>query len=326
MSIDEMVQYFVRNKLKQYIRGNPIRFEYKLWALFCAVTGYCYDFDPYQGKSNMARETKSVDKEVVSKLASTLPEGSELYFDNFFTSRRWCTCWQRRKAQPNGCLWLGYQRNDEETAGDCQCFICSFNQSALQHGKITKRCVSSRTFVEWNRKKLKHGDKGDSIIMIEVPDSVSKYNQFMGSVDVSDRNIEKYRCSICGAKWYFKLFTYFLDTMLVNAWILYKRARHDSISNFEFRHRHLQSWKIQAEINDCLEHTAWSSHFKRSFSWKHRLQCGKCDIGFHIDWFSLFHSNWLCVQITDLNSVEGLCITSESVLFCSIAYVLICNF
>ena len=84
-SIDEkMVQYFGRNKLKQYIKGKPIRFGYKIWALCFAETGYCYAFEPYQGRSD--KKETSMGFKVIEQLSVSLPPGSELYFDSFFTS------------------------------------------------------------------------------------------------------------------------------------------------------------------------------------------------------------------------------------------------
>lgn len=49
LSIDEsMIPYFGRHGAKQFIRGNPIRFGYKMWALTTAL-GYVVLFEPYQG-------------------------------------------------------------------------------------------------------------------------------------------------------------------------------------------------------------------------------------------------------------------------------------
>ncbi|XP_068221337.1 piggyBac transposable element-derived protein 3-like [Palaemon carinicauda] len=53
ISVDEMiVKYYGHNPLKQFMRGKPIRFGYKLWGL-CGVSGYCHNFDLYCGKSSV---------------------------------------------------------------------------------------------------------------------------------------------------------------------------------------------------------------------------------------------------------------------------------
>ena len=49
LSIDEsMVPYFGRHGCKQFIRGKPIRFGYKMWVLATPL-GYVLQFEPYQG-------------------------------------------------------------------------------------------------------------------------------------------------------------------------------------------------------------------------------------------------------------------------------------
>lgn len=49
LSIDEqMIAYFGRHSCKMFIKGKPIRFGFKYWAL-CSAEGYLYSFIPYGG-------------------------------------------------------------------------------------------------------------------------------------------------------------------------------------------------------------------------------------------------------------------------------------
>ena len=51
LNFDElMVKYFGKHSCKQFIRGKPIRFGYKIWCLN-APDGYLINFDFYQGIS-----------------------------------------------------------------------------------------------------------------------------------------------------------------------------------------------------------------------------------------------------------------------------------
>jgi hypothetical protein len=88
LSVDEsMVPNYGRHSLKQFIRGKPIRFGYKVWSINTSL-GYCVQLDPYQGGGATMSEL-GLGGSVVVKLASVLPTGNYvLYFDNFFTSLR----------------------------------------------------------------------------------------------------------------------------------------------------------------------------------------------------------------------------------------------
>lgn len=45
-----MIAYYGRHSCKQFIRGKPIRFGYKVYCLN-TFGGYLIDFEKYQGKS-----------------------------------------------------------------------------------------------------------------------------------------------------------------------------------------------------------------------------------------------------------------------------------
>ncbi|KAG5877861.1 hypothetical protein JTB14_036437 [Gonioctena quinquepunctata] len=56
MSYDEsMIKYYGRHPCKQFIRGKPIRFGYKMWALN-TTSGYSVDCELYQGKNSQRSE------------------------------------------------------------------------------------------------------------------------------------------------------------------------------------------------------------------------------------------------------------------------------
>ena len=90
LSVDEsMVPYFGRNSLKMFIRGKPIRFGYKFWAL-CGSDGYLYSVKIYTGRETVT-EKQPLGTRVVNSMVDIVEEHSDLsahslYFDNFFTS------------------------------------------------------------------------------------------------------------------------------------------------------------------------------------------------------------------------------------------------
>lgn len=61
LSYDEsMIAYFGRHGCKQFLKGKPLRFGYKVWSL-CTPSGYLINFEIYKGKIPRSRtifETK----------------------------------------------------------------------------------------------------------------------------------------------------------------------------------------------------------------------------------------------------------------------------
>jgi len=91
-SVDEMmIAYKGRfSKIKQYMRGKPHPWGFKIWAR-TGTSGILCDFDVYQGSVDRCKAQPSeygMSGEVVLKLVSTLPDNQnyKIYADNFFTS------------------------------------------------------------------------------------------------------------------------------------------------------------------------------------------------------------------------------------------------
>ncbi|KAL5239779.1 hypothetical protein ACI65C_007189 [Semiaphis heraclei] len=91
---ESMVKYFGRHSCKQFIRGKPIRFGYKIWCLN-SKDGYLVNFDLYQGKN---LKSNSDYEKLFGKAASPLlvlldeiPDDKRelnynIYMDNLFSS------------------------------------------------------------------------------------------------------------------------------------------------------------------------------------------------------------------------------------------------
>ena len=68
LSIDEsMIPYYGKHYAKQYIKGKPIRFGFKNWAL-CSTNGYMISFEIYTGKSNTVEKVFGLGGDVVMSL------------------------------------------------------------------------------------------------------------------------------------------------------------------------------------------------------------------------------------------------------------------
>lgn len=245
ISIDEsMVPYFGRHPVKQFIRGKPIRWGYKAWVAATRL-GYVFSLDFYQGKYRGDKQSEyrsrfGLGGEVVLDLVDVLQREYEdrkfsLYFDNFFTSLRLLDELQARGHGATGTIrsnrvekcpvsntktFSKQRRGSEEHFLDeegqiilvrwCDNGVVSIasNQHGLQPIKRVERYCASE------KKK----------IIVQMPKLISKYNENMGGVDRVDENIEHYRISVRGKKWYFPILTYLFNVCANNAWLFARQG------------------------------------------------------------------------------------------------------
>ncbi|XP_060788387.1 piggyBac transposable element-derived protein 3-like [Neoarius graeffei] len=89
LSVDEsMVRYYGRHGCKQFIKGKPIHFGYKIWS-FASSSGYMHHMEPYGGRHTLLPETAlGQGLSVILGLADQgeVPQGCKFHHDNLFTS------------------------------------------------------------------------------------------------------------------------------------------------------------------------------------------------------------------------------------------------
>ena len=317
-SIDEkIVGYYGRHPIKQFIRGKPIRFGFKEWAL-CSSSGYTYKFSVYQGASSTPRE-HPLGCHVVLDLLRDAPVGIAVYFDNFFTSISLMKELTNKQFRATGTIRLNRVPNrpfgekkelmkkprgfmaaatDENTG----VAICSWKDNKI----VT--VASNVHGVE----PLKPAQRGARSVM--MPDCIAKYNEGMLGVDLADWKTQKYRVGIKSKKWYFSICTHALDVALVNAHTIYNlmRERHEQVDLLNFRAEvtlsllkmdtpskpagrgrkvvHLPQRVLMLAGEHHIERTPGGKQRKcRVCKANARKQCPTCNAGFHVDCFNAFH-------------------------------------
>ncbi|KAK9745018.1 Transposase IS4 [Popillia japonica] len=93
LDFDEaMIKYYGKHGCKQFIKGKPIRFGFKVWSLN-TKDGYLLNFDIYQGKSpTTSEQNKRLFGKCTAPLISMISDISHseypyhFYLDNLFTS------------------------------------------------------------------------------------------------------------------------------------------------------------------------------------------------------------------------------------------------
>ena len=335
ISIDEsMVPYYGRHSVKQFIRGKPIRWGYKAWVAATRL-GYVFSLDFYQGKYLGDKESEyrsrfGLGGEVVLDLIDILESEYKdrkfsLYFDNFFTSLKLLDELQARGHGATGTIrsnrvekcpisntktFSKHRRGSEEHFLDedgqiilvrwCDNGVVSIasNQHGLQPMKRVERYCASE------KKKIN----------VQMPNLISKYNQNMGGVDRVDENIEHYRISVRGKKWYFPILSYLFNVCAHNAWLFARQGGYDD-DLLTFTRSTAQAWLKQygnPPKNDKRRHTFASvigvekrfdnvGHFIAESNPKIRKRCKtcqsnsiyfcvKCNVYLHPKYFLEYHS------------------------------------
>ncbi|XP_070184500.1 piggyBac transposable element-derived protein 3-like [Littorina saxatilis] len=150
-------------------------------------------------------------------------------------------------------------------------------------------------------------------INIQQPQINKVYNATMGGVDRADQNIAAYRISMRTKKWWWPFFSYTLDLVLQNAWLLYRRTDQPTVDLLTFRRRVAQTYLMrhgaaatplrvgrdltftprvpEAVRRDRTGHFSCDSTQKRCAKCHKntRKMCTKCRVGLHLHCFNEFH-------------------------------------
>lgn len=219
---------------KQFIRGKPIRFGFKLWAS-CTSDGALLHVEPYCGA-----HTKVPDRgmghgpNVILEMCEQLKlgNGQHVTFDNYF-----------------GTVPLLKELSKKNIAATCTLREDRLSKAPLQkkiiiekknRGHIEEAFSDEISLVKWKDNKvvsvasnklrsfpLQKTNRWNRILKkyveVNMPNSIHHYNRRMGGVDLFDQQVAAYRIRIRSKKWWWSLFAWNINAQAVNAWMLFRR-------------------------------------------------------------------------------------------------------
>ena len=261
---ESMVAYFGRHGCKQFIRGKPIRFGYKVWSLNNPM-GYLVNFEIYQGKNPYSNTEY---EERFGKAAAPLvqmiddvpeqykPLPYHFYFDNLFTGMKLlselksrgysATGTVRDNRLPRGCLLTSKKDMSKKKRGSHESLLCREEGIMvarwLDNSVVTVASTGHGVFPLSNVQRFSQAEK--KIVTVPRPLVVGEYNKYMGGTDRMDENIAMYRIGIRGKKWWWPLFTWLLDAAIHNAWII-ARSTGSDLPQLEFRRQIAQTYLVR---------------------------------------------------------------------------------
>uniref|UniRef100_A0AAZ1WYE3 PiggyBac transposable element-derived protein domain-containing protein n=1 Tax=Oreochromis aureus TaxID=47969 RepID=A0AAZ1WYE3_OREAU len=281
VAVDEMmIEYFVRHGCKQFIRGKPIRFGYKIWSL-ASSSGFVHQMEPY-GPS------------VVLGLAekAEVPPGVKFYHDNLFTTlslvdemtlRGYGSCGTMRQTQLHNVPFTAPQtfkktpRGDAEYLVEAEKLIVRWNDNSV----VTMVSNMEREFTEteakrWNKQKR-----------------------------TMDKFVSRYRVNIRSKKWWWPCFswalnkhsTYGREKDLLSFQRLVAQTlllRHGTKPSRQGRRSSMAVAITDATRFDNLNHWPCNtgSRYKRCKNCGGRTSfaCGKCDVPLHVECFKKYYT------------------------------------
>ena len=234
-SIDEhMVKFKGHNILKQYVKGKPVQWGFKLWCRCDSKTGYLFQFDLYTGKKSDHIE-HGLGEGVVLTLTEKLKNlYCQIFIDNFFNSPQ-----LQFNLLQNGIFSAGTVRINRKNLPD---------KAKLPEDKAMKRgemvCLSSNDvyFTKWMDNRPVHmvsnflgthpvdqvhrKSKGNERkVAVDCPAVVRQYNKFMGGVDVMDQKKVTYQFDHRSKhKYYLRIVNDLIDIGVVNAEIIFNKV------------------------------------------------------------------------------------------------------
>ncbi|XP_056637682.1 piggyBac transposable element-derived protein 3-like [Diorhabda sublineata] len=238
INIDEqMIRYYGHHFLKQFLRGKPIRFGFKQWAMCFAETRFCLHAELYERKQNQAFPVGGFGASVILKHISLVdnPTDNVFYFDNFFTSHALMKNLGKRNIRAtetfrynrtNECPF----KTDEEMKAEIRgTFDYRFDKNNDIFAVTSKdnnivKLLSNHQGLDPIHFVSRYSRTDKKTVAVPLTSCISNYNKYMGGVVKLDWLINKYRIKILSKKWYFPLITNLIDIIAVNAHVIYEIA------------------------------------------------------------------------------------------------------
>lgn len=237
VNVDEsMVPYYGRHSAKQFIRGKPIRWGFKMWCLN-TPDGYLIQFEPYQGKGTVTmKPSLGMGGSVVMDLLSELPNLKfQVFMDNLFTSLPLMDELRLMGMHGTGtvranrtqkCPLLSPEHMKKQLRGTMDHRLDKSSDTVIVrwNDNSVVTVMSTAYGIEPTQKAKRWSSEKKQHISIPMPDAVCKYNANMGGTDRMDQNISNYRPTIRIRKWWWPIFLFCVTSATQNAWLLYRKS------------------------------------------------------------------------------------------------------
>lgn len=243
-SIDEaMIIFKGRSAFRQYMPMKPAKRGYKVWVIADSKTGYVHQVDIYTGKGDSASSGEGLGSRVVRKLTEPLRNSfTHVTFNNFSTSIELMEELFKDKIYATGTIRAN--RRGMPTVANVK--------ESMKKGQSKWLVHQNTSYVKWMDTKIVHivstafnpssileasrTQKDGTRLTVTWPKPILEYTKRMGGVDRFDRMRSLYAISRKSKKRWIRIFYFFTDAAVVNAFILYLSVHPmKRVSILEFR-------------------------------------------------------------------------------------------
>ena len=219
VSIDEsLVHYKGRTLVKQYMPMKPGKWGLKFFCLADSKCAYLHQFILYTGKLDFKVSKEGLVKDVVKRLADTLPaKGFHIYTDNFYTSFGLYQSLHENGFGATGTIRANRGGPKDLANPEKKETIFAKKEDCLFARYHDKKMVNAISTVYGNEKQYVLNN-----IEVKKPLILSKYSMGMGGVDLVDQHNSYYKYRHASKKWWRVSFYFVLENILLNSYLVYK--------------------------------------------------------------------------------------------------------
>ncbi|XP_030751377.1 piggyBac transposable element-derived protein 4-like [Sitophilus oryzae] len=226
VAVDEsMIKFKGRISIKQYMPKKPIKRGYKVWML-ADSSGYFLNFEIYTGKAGNEVE-QNLGARVVKNMTSEIAnKNHKVFFDNFFTGvplmeelrqQHLYACGTVNSTRKN----LPQFKTDKELKrGDFDWYSSNTGLAAIKWRDRRSVHLLSYYHNPSSSTAVKRKEKDGTQVQVPCPIMLRDYNKNMNFVDKFDQLRATYGIDRKSHKWWHRIFFFFIDSALVNAFII----------------------------------------------------------------------------------------------------------
>nr|CAH7726963.1 unnamed protein product [Callosobruchus chinensis] len=242
IAVDEqIIPTKARSTIKQYNPKKPHKWGFKVFVL-SGISGFSYSFDIFAGSQSNIVPVDAPDlgtsSNVVVKLIQRVPKhiNHKFFFDNWFTGVPLMVYLAKNGILPlgtvrlnrvPGCKMLSEKEFKKLGRGAWQektaikddvklSLVCWYDNKIVSTLSSYIGSHPTGTKQRFFRSEKCHKN-------VECPQTILKYNEYMGGVDLLDSMLGYYRIKIRSKKWYLRIFFHLLDMCVVNSWLLWRK-------------------------------------------------------------------------------------------------------